>query len=203
MGRIAIKSLGIFLVFGMFFSCGAKKNTAKTGLKLIEGTQFYYTVSYGDYEYDFYINLNSFDREDGFSFDWYLDNNRGSVFMKAEALKSAMALHNYFNVATITLSDKTSVWISEKMFQAIKTGKPVEIDLGKEKQTFTLKRKDIYTFKHKVFGEKIQVPILVISTSDNEKEIWIIDNIENSLIVKMNLEFKIKLNSYKQYDDFK
>jgi hypothetical protein len=88
------------------------------------------------------------------------------------------------------------------MFKDLKAGKPVIIGLGNndsDRELFTLKGKETYSFGNKGDGVPYNIPVLIIATEDNKKEIWIADDPNNRLIVMMKLDFRIDLVNYKPY----
>ena len=188
----------VFLILSFFlFSCASMGNLAKLGVNFIEGSDLYYQVKQESNEYPFTLNMNHF-TESTISFDWELDNNRsnGAVFMSEEALNSATDLMNYFIGGYSELDDKTSVWVSKKVFNDIKEGKKVKIGLdGGNYDIFSLFGKDQYAFKNKKADQKITIPILILK-GENNNQIWIADDFDNRLIVRMDVGFEIHLIAF-------
>lgn len=191
----------IILSISLLMSCTSTKNLAKEGINLMEGSDLLYEVKAGDKTYNFDININHFGNHISFDFDLGSEKS-GTVYIEENALENATDLYNYFGNGYEELSEKTAIWISKKMFKELKAGKPVNIGLGNynsEREIFILKGTETYSFGNKGDGMPYNILVFVITTKNNKKEIWIADDIENRLIVKMNLDFKIDLIDFKPY----
>ncbi len=192
----------IILPLIILSSCTPKMGVLKQeGIDLHEGADLYYTVRQGDVMYPFNININEFN-QDYISFDWDMGEiNSGSIFISEAALDFSTAMHNYFTRGYKKLDDKTSVWLSKKLFKDLKSGKSVEIDLGMGvKETFTKTGTETYSFGDKGDGVPYNLPVFTVSNKDGSKEIWIADDPSNRLIVMMNIDFRIDLNNYQAFD---
>jgi len=194
-----IKFIVVILSTSIVSSCSSTKSLAKEGIILTEGADLYYEVQANDDKWNFDLNINHF--ENSISFDYDLGNKSGTISIDEKALKKSTDLYNYFGNGYKRLTEKTAVWVSKKMFKDLKAGKPVAIGLGSsnsKRELFTLKGKETYSFGNKADGVPYNIPVFVIATKDNEKEIWIADDPNNRLIVMMKIEFRIDLVDYKQ-----
>ena len=198
--KYLIKLIVVILLTSIVSSCVSTKSLAKEGITLIEGSDLYYEVQAGDEKWNFDLNINHFGNSISFDFD--LGNTSGTISIDEKALEESTDLYNYFNNGYKRLTEKTSVWVSKKMFNDLKTGKPVAIGLGNsdsDRELFTLIGKETYSFGNKGDGVPYNIPVLIIATKDTKKEIWIADDPSNRLIVMMKLDFRIDLVNFKQY----
>jgi len=194
-------SISLLILAALLASgCSTKGQLAKAGIVLVEGSDLFYKVNAGGQEYPFDLNINEFGDEI-ISFDWDMGGARsGTVAMFDQALVDAREMFNYFSGGYTELKDKTSVWISKGLFKDLKSGKMVEIGLGNGvKETFQYKGKETWSFGKQDNGTPYQIPVFIIATKDNSKEIWIADDPQNRLIVMMNIDFRIDLVGFKAY----
>ncbi|MBN1327444.1 MAG: tetratricopeptide repeat protein, partial [Candidatus Cloacimonetes bacterium] len=100
-----------------------------------------------DYWFVAEIETNS---PDSIVFDWMMSNsdyNRGRIMMDKQAVQEAVSLYNYFYPGDVTqLSEQTSVWVSRKVFQSLKTNQSVQIDTGNGFKSFQLKNSEPFFF---------------------------------------------------------
>lgn len=128
----------------------------------------------------------------------------GTITMTPEALASSTALHNYFEAGETTLTDKTSVWVSRKVFADAKAGKPVELDLGNDgKATFKLDPEGAGFLPLSIDYGRIPdgndaiggIPTLLLKTEDGGKFIRLFDNEDIPLILDMDTgSFRVRLS---------
>lgn len=200
--RKFIYSILAFALLGVLIGCSnrTKGAVAKQGIVLMEGSDLIYEVTVGDETYPFELNINQFGDE-LISFDWDMDGARsGTIAMHGDVLVTATNLYNYFSGGYKSLKEETSVWVSKDLFKALKSGKPVEIGLGKgKKETFKLSGPETYSFGQKSDNTSYNLPVFIVLSEDQKKEIWIADDPENRLIVMMNLDFRIDLKDFKPY----
>lgn len=191
--KTPINIFGTIALSLFLFSCASTKSLTDLGVTLIEGSDLYYEVNQNGNTYPFTLNMNHYTNTT-ISFDWELDErSHGAVFMSEEALNSATDLMNYFKGGYSDLEDKTSVWVSKKLFSEIKDGKKVKIGLdGGNHDIFELSGKDQFTIKNKKTGQTIALPVLILK-GENNNQIWIADDFTNRLIVKMDIGFEIHL----------
>ena len=107
-------------------------------------------------------------------------------------------LKNRFAGGYKLLDNQTSVWISKKLFNDLKLGKAVEIDMGNgQKETFQYVSLETFSFGNKEDGVPHNLSVFIIGSKDSKKEIWIHDDPNNRLIVRMILDFRIDLIDWK------
>ncbi len=155
-------------------------------------TKLSYHVNYNALEYNFI--LDSLLVNDGISFNWKMTdpmNYSGKVKMSSEALDTATAQNNFFgNNSNLDLTNKTTIWVSKKVYKAIKKGRSVIIDpsLGREKLTF----KSAEKLKANMNGKSESFDVLY-ATTDSGNKFWILDDPSNPLIMKMYLGWTIEI----------
>jgi hypothetical protein len=124
---------------------------------------------------------------------------RGTVTLTEEALKNATALLNYFEGDDVTLTDKTSVWLSQKTFADAKAGKSVQLDLGPDGVvTFKLDEEGSgympLTVDAKRYGDFGAIGTILLRSEDG-KTIRVKDDADAPLIVDMDTgSFTVRLS---------
>ncbi|MDQ5977427.1 MAG: hypothetical protein QG602_399 [Verrucomicrobiota bacterium] len=128
----------------------------------------------------------------------------GIVTMSPEAVATATALHNHFEAGELTLPDKTSVWVSKKVFTDAKAGKSIELDLGHDgKVTFTLDPEGAGVMPLSIDYGCIPdsndtiggIETILLKSADGEKFIRLFDNEQMPLIVDMDTgSFRVRLS---------
>ncbi len=127
-----MKKLILVLAISMFFGFQSFSqidldNEMMKGSTLITmpGQILVYEVDYYGITYDFIVNVKSL--TDGIEFDYEMtnaDSTKGTVKMSKEAFEDAVAQSNYFSGGLMDLTDKTTVWVSKKVFNdLVNTGK--------------------------------------------------------------------------------
>jgi hypothetical protein len=155
-------------------------------------TNITYHVNYNAIEYDFI--LDSLKATNDISFQWKITdpmNQSGRVKIMKPALDTATVLHNYFaDSSNIILDNKTTVWVSKKVYKAIKKGGSIKIDpgLGREKLTF----KNTEKLSAKLNGSNKSFNVLYAVTESGNK-FWILDDPSNPVIMKMYLGWTIEV----------
>ena len=194
-----MKKIIPFLVILFFLtSCASKKKLALTKINFIEGSDLFYEVKMGDKKYDFDLNINEFS-DDVISFDWEMGGQKtGTIAMNNTSLSNATSLFNYFSGGYKLLENQTSVWLSKQLFKDLKSGKSVEVDLGNgNKETFKYQGPETFSFGDKGGGVPHNIPVFTVANEKASKEIWVMDDPQNRLIVMMILDFRIDLVNWK------
>lgn len=182
--------LFIFLCFSSLLSNGQK---SKSDEWLKNGTKLTYQVVFNALEYDFIVD--SIKVSSDISFAWQMTEPmtmNGNILIKKNALDTATSLYNYFTGGNQTFEDKTSVWVSKKVFKAIKKGSSVIVDAGtgREKLLFVAEEKLTCTIDdHQKSIETLK------AVTESGKIIWILDDPLHPIIVKMNLGWTLTLKS--------
>jgi hypothetical protein len=141
-----------------------------------------------------------------FEFDWAMtsDNDmNGHIKITQEAMKAALAQNNYFgpSLKNATLTDKTTVWVSQAVFTNLKKTGTAMMDVGKGGETFTVvandDNEDKAAFNDNVMvkGTEKTLVTLHVKNPDGSRQLWILNNQQNPVIVKMDLGWTIVLKS--------
>lgn len=162
---------------------------------------YHYRLEFYGEEYDFYVSDALVDMNKELSFHFKMtddEETEGNLKITKEALTNAYEQQNGFESGNMTLTDKTSVWVSKKVFNELKEkGEAVmKVDPTKEATTFKIiPAFDIYGnfFATKVNGQELYIPCISAESTDGTQTIWITDNPENPMILKMSILFNIEL----------
>lgn len=166
-----------------------------------DGMAYEYAVNFKGDKYNFYdSNILLLDAYT--SFNYVMDNDnqtRGEITMSEDAYTNATDLYNYFSGGDVTLDKQTTVWLSKKLFKEIKENSKVIMSTDKSSpKTYKVvkakKDADKY-YKVLVNGKHRNIPCIQIVSEDGSQKLWITDNPENPLILKMNIGFSIELFS--------
>jgi len=132
------------------------------------------------------------------------DNMNGHIKITAGAMKSAIGQNNYFGprLKNATLTDKTTIWVSQDIFTQLSKKGSAKMDVGNGPEVFTTvtdkdgdAEKESFKDAIKVKGSEKTVTTLHVKNSDGSRQLWILNNPQNPLIVKMDLGWTIVLKS--------
>ncbi len=168
--------------------------TLKKGMTLI------YQVDNVSQKYDFTINIEEI--TPAIVFNFKMTNARktaGKITITKEALKNAIAQYNYFQSNEVTLNKQTTVWVSKKVWNSLKKKKKSTISTNSgEMNLKTLELVNSQDFPILLNGEEKSLNSMYCVTSDtNAYKYWILDDINNPIILKMELNFSIELKEVK------
>lgn len=155
--------------------------------------------------YDFTVSkpLGSVDAD--LEFNWAMtsgDDMNGYIKITREAMDTAKGQNNYFGpgLKNTTLTDKTTVWISKKVFEEITKNGSCKMDVGNGEEVFTLVKDDLENRDMEPFEEKIKVKgvekfvnTFHIKNEEGNRQLWILNDAKNPLIVKMDIGWSITL----------
>ena len=140
------------------------------------------------------------------AFEWEMSTSndmKGEVVMDSTALQQATKLFNYFQAGEKTmLSDMTSVWVSKKVYNALKNNESININTGFGDRTFRsvgiepcwFVSNDVSVEVNAIRAESEEKT--VITEYGNEPEtIYILDDPDNPVILQMHLSWSIFLKS--------
>lgn len=140
-----------------------------------------------------------------FEFDWGMTNgNNGHINITKEAMESATAQNNYFGpkLKNATLNNQTSVWVSHQVFLSLSKKGTATMDVGNGPEVFTVvkdKNDDVETESFKdaitVKGTEKTLLTLHVKNADGSHQLWILNNPQNPVIIKMDLGWTIVLKT--------
>lgn len=186
---------------------GKMKCEAIEKLTLQKGQKLYYTLN--DYPADkkenvqnnseLVVTLEEYDGKGNISYQWLMENKdeKGANILTSEQLVSGLSNAYYFTIGTPPLAEglmsmgngmeatnkKLAFWVGKGTLQAAQTGKMV-INIGNEEVYFAKMGTQKLVLK---YGKTEVLVNCVYAKSDNETEIWILDDESNPLIIKMNI----------------
>lgn len=174
----------LLVLFLLFTGFGYAQKNSKW-LKV--GTKMSYIVNE---DYDFVVIVKKLKK--GVEFDWRMrqGSSRGNVKMTPEALKDATAQNNYFYNGDDVYKDKTSVWVSKKVYQALKDKTAVQIQPSGVVETLNFIAEE--TIKVKIDGVETELKVLHGRT-DRGSEFWILDDPKAPVILRMIIDFEIRI----------
>jgi hypothetical protein len=121
-------------------------------------------------------------------------------------MEKAVAQNNYFgpSLKNATLTDKTTVWVSKTVMSELqKEGKAtMDVGMGKGEELFTVVPDGIELRDDETFEEKISIKTvskylntLHVKNEDGSRQLWILNDAANPMIIKMDIGFSIVLKS--------
>jgi hypothetical protein len=108
----------------------------------------------------------------------------------------ATTQRNSFSIfgGDLELEDETSVWVSKKVYRALKAQNPVSINSGSSDKNEILIYLTNTTYQTQLNDSVVQLPALYAETDAGNKY-WILDNADNPIILKMTIQFNIQLTN--------
>ena len=164
----------------------------------MQRTYIYEVVFQGNL-YDFRVTNPKVDMDKGISFKYKMTGDvgiNGVVNISKEALDTAHVQMNRFSNGNKDLDTETSVWVSNAVFNEIKTNGEVFMHASVfSAQVFQVVEEDdpFYVVKVDDQDRYIRCIHLVSRDRDDSQELWINDDPKNPLILKMKLDFSIEL----------
>jgi hypothetical protein len=194
--------IGIKIICLMAFIsvCSVQSMAQNQKFTLKAGTILIYEVESQNQKYDFTINIEEITPSIVFTFK--MSNARktsGKITITKEALKNAIAQYNYFQSNEVTLDKQTTVWVSKKVWNNLKKRKKCNISTNSgEMNLKTLELIKSQDFPVKMNDQELSLTTMYCVTNDtNAYKYWILDDINNPLILKMELNFSIELKEIK------
>ncbi|MBL0359268.1 MAG: hypothetical protein IPP72_21445 [Chitinophagaceae bacterium] len=162
---------------------------------------YIYEVVFQGQTYDFRVTNPIVDMSNGVSFKFKMTGDigfGGLVNISKDAINTAHKQNNRFSNGDLSLEEETTVWVSNAVYNDIKTKGETFItaDIMGEKQYEVINDEyndddEFYTVK--VDEEEKYIKCVKIGSKDGDEEIWINDDPKNPLILKMKLSFSIEL----------
>ncbi len=172
-------------------------------------TSYVYLVETPKSVYNFTITNPKVAMDSGISFNWKMGipvNKEGKVIISKEAVNSAYAQLNNFGAKDVYTTDRTSVWISNAVYNQIKMDGKTFIKSGNDEgKTFLVDKnvenlsvESIIDMDYETNFRVGWVNLIHIKSEDGIEEYWINDDPKNPIIVKMILApFSITLKEIK------
>jgi tetratricopeptide (TPR) repeat protein len=162
---------------------------------------YIYEVVFQGQTYDFRVSNPIVDMNNGISFKFKMTGDvgiGGLVNISKDAINVAHKQNNRFSNGDVELTDETTVWISNEVYNDIKTKGETVItaDMMGEKQYEVISddyNDDDEFYPVTVDDQEKYIKCIKIGSKDGDEEIWINDDPKNPLILKMKLSFSIEL----------
>lgn len=184
--------IAAYLLSTIVFTATVQAQDNKGTSWMKNGSTLYYKVTTPDKKYDFIAGDLKLDKD--LAFSWSMSEpvkSKGKVFMASGAINEATSVINYFKDGTSqNLETETTVWLSRKVYKSLKSQTSTDISIDGTKETLKYAGTEKYTFT--LDGEAVTIEVLKATTPTNNK-LWILDNPEFPLIIKMELAFTIEL----------
>jgi hypothetical protein len=167
---------------------------------LSKGMVLVYQVDNQNQKYNFTINIEEISPSIVFTFKMSnARNTSGKITITKEALKNAVAQYNYFQNNEVTLDKQTTVWISKKVWTNLKKRKKSNISTNSgEMNLKLLEWVNNQDYPIIMNGNELSLKSMYCITNDsNSYKYWILDDVNNPLILKMELNFSIELKEVK------
>jgi hypothetical protein len=164
---------------------------------------YIYQVIFQGKTYDFRVTNPKVNMDEGISFKYKMTGDvgiNGTVNISKDAINTAHGQMNHFGKNNYDLTDRTTVWISNEVFNEIKNkGESIingDVFMGQGEVVFTdvtdQKNIDELYYKVTVDDQDKYIKAIKILGKDGE-EMWINDDPKNPLILKMKTDFTIEL----------
>ena len=152
------------------------------------------------------INLTG-NADDSLAFDWLMTsgpNMNGHITITKTALEKAQVQNNNFgpDLKNAVLTDKTTIWISKAVFNELKENGNCKMDVGNGEEIFTVipdainkKDKESFNSRIKVNDNWKYLNTFHIKNADGSRHLWILNDVQNPMIVKMDIGFTLSLKS--------
>lgn len=181
----------MLVITAVLFSCNVEPS------KIFKaGTQLVYEVHKNDKAYSFTVIIKEL--ESTIVFDWEMGkplNKKGGIIIKPIALDTSRAIkNNFWSDQVEELKYETSVWVSDRIYNEIKTkGETTISTFGIRYPTKVVEK---FSFKTMLNGKLIELPVIKLK-SDYGYIFTILDNKENPIIIDMKTDFTVTLKEIK------
>jgi hypothetical protein len=160
---------------------------------------YIYEVIFQGNTYDFRVTNPKVDMDKGISFKYKMTGDvgiTGLINISKEATDTAHVQMNRFGGGNKDITEETSVWVSNAVFNEIKTNGEAFMQASIfSAQVFQVVAEDdpFYVVKVDDQDKYIKCIHLVSRDRDDSQELWINDDPKNPIILKMKLDFAIEL----------
>ncbi len=160
---------------------------------------YIYEVVFQGKTYDFRVTNPKVDMDKGISFKYKMTGDvgiTGVITMSKEAIDTAHVQMNRFGGGNKEITEETSVWVSNAVFNELKTKGESFIQASIfSAQVFQVVDEEdpFYSVNVDDQFKYIRCIHLVSRDRDDTQELWINDDPKNPIILKMKLDFAIEL----------
>ena len=200
-----MKNLLIIIALALFSACTATSKLSKIGINYQEGDDLIYEVrtkddDNDDLKYEIELNINGV--EDYYvSYDWEVFAERsGTISMSENAINNATKLSFFEKTGYESLEDATTIWVSRRVFKALKSNEKIELELDERKEIFNKTGTETYSFGDRGNGVPYNIPVIIVANPDETIEFWIADDAKNPIIVMVSMkDFSMDLMDYRLF----
>ncbi len=176
--------------------------TADIIAKIDANSKLTYNVNVMGSKYDFIADVIQTGPEIVFGWKMTLENRtdkEGTLTISEEAAQTATEMYNYFENGEINLTDKTSVWMSRAAFSSLRTGNATELNTGSGAKLFYRKKAGADN-QIKINGYDRPLNVIYAESEDGSEKLWILNNPNMPVILKMDLGWTIEIVSIEPPD---
>lgn len=171
------------------------------GLTFKNGYVLVYEVSQNGETWHFEVTIKEI--REAIVFDWIMPekNISGEVTLEQSAREKAVIYQNYFMDSTESdFTDTSTVWLSKKNFNELKKGSTIMTIDQNGAERFDKKETSSLGVIYKGKGMNLKmIRATNGKTDDMVREIWVLDQASQPLILQMNMGFKIVLKEIKGF----
>ncbi|MBX7241958.1 MAG: hypothetical protein K1X92_09435 [Bacteroidia bacterium] len=159
------------------------------------GTRLYYAVIAKGKAYGFFAKVLTFKWNKEVGVQWKTNewggNKEGEITLTKQATQYSGEIITTFepNIRLI-YSEQTAFWVSKKIYNALTQSWGAEIKTGEIKDFFSCVERDRFALS--LDNQPVYVPCLKAKTQ-NGGSIWILDNRDAPLILKLDMGFEMEL----------
>jgi hypothetical protein len=201
-----IMMIGLLLLVPFVTPVMAQKSkTAKpvaAGLKLKNSDMLVYEVTQNGSAYHFEVTIKEI--REAIVFDWGMPEKdiSGEITLEKQAREQATAYQNYFSDSSEKVfTDTATVWLSRKNYNELKKGNTILTLDNNGAERFDKKENGTLNIIYK--GKPMTLKMFRTDngkTNTDQRQIWVLDQAAQPLIVKMNLGFTIELKEIKSLE---
>ena len=157
--------------------------------------------------YNFTVSSIIGNLKDSLSFNWLMTNGpgmNGHILLTAPALDTASAQNNFFgpDLKIAALTDKTTIWLSKTVFTKLENEGTCKMDVGAGQEIYDVVKDETVNRDKEAFDNEVKVKgvarylnTIHIKNKEGSRQLWILKDIQNPLIVKMDIGFSLVLKS--------
>ena len=173
-----------------------KTTTTKTTAKMAPtsmlkpGTKLIYTLNYNNTVCTFQVEVKSIYPD--VQYIWEISppiSTRGKIKITQSALDNALVMNNDFNLDNTLMTDETALWVSKKVYNALKNKQPVNITTGKGSQILSFISTESKTYK---INNEMKALTVINGKTDKSVNFTVLDD-PNPVILRQTLRFNIEL----------
>lgn len=189
--------LCLTMLLSVVNACKAK--VSSDPFKITKGTQLIYEVNSRGMIYNFIVDIEKASDE-GIDFSWKMTdpiNYSGKISIAASALVSSNKLYNYFsNHSYETLTDQTSVFLSNALYEGLKNDR-YTVNMGTGEELLIGRRELFKGYKVNVNGKETALEFYDANNVETNHVLRFTKIGNYQLILEMHTEFSIVLKEVK------